>query len=225
MSDETKPTEQITRTITLTELDAHIAERMKTQPQTLDDVMVKVSPVGDTRNRLSLPEEVEKYSYDCTRGQSCKTHKWVYDERTNRWSYERSGKFIFRWLFKHKRAIDIAINDRGWNLLNRRLFSDLPNHLFSANGGIEKGSTILAFLPVDVALKLRTAPVKQAQEILSSRISRDKESPDRFMMTGQPQPHQYMPKITPEREEGDDYAPPGSVQIPINPRSEESDFE
>ena len=74
-------------TIIMTESDAYISERMHSQPKTLDEVRSVTIQTDVTKNRLSLPDYFEHFSYDCTMGQSCQVHPWSYDEATNRWSY------------------------------------------------------------------------------------------------------------------------------------------
>src|SRR3990167_5755620 len=92
----------------MAEEDAYIADRMKSQPKTLEEVfMVKERKYAPGEHRLSLPKELRKYE----------------------------DRFVFRWLNKKKRAIDDAII-KGWVLVNRRLFPDVAEnakHLFSTS--------------------------------------------------------------------------------------------
>src|SRR3990167_9416502 len=180
-------------TIIMTEEDAYIHERQASQPQTLEEVRRVVVHTDTEKNRLSLPDYFERYSHDCTSGRGCKAHTWVYDEPTNRWSYGNRGEFIFRWVKKVKRAIDHAMNVQGWMFVSRRYFPDAPNHLFSANGGIELCDVILFFLPTKQALLLRAAPGKRSTEILKSRLTRTKSGD--MLMTGNPDgDHVYIPE-------------------------------
>ena len=176
-------------TIIMTETDAYIHERMVSQPKTLDEVRRTVVQVDTSKNRLSLPDYFERFSYDCTVGRGCKSHIWSYDESTNRWSYPQRGEFIFRWMKNTKRAIDHALNVSGWFFVNRRYFPEAPSHLFSANGGIELGDVILFFLPAKQALALRAAPGKRSTETIRSRVTRVKAG--EVLMAGDPSDERF----------------------------------
>jgi len=107
------------QTLTLvSETDAYIADRMKSQPKTVDEVaMLKPKRYEPGKHRLSLPEELMEYE----------------------------DRFAFRWINKKKRALDDAIDVKGWVVINRALFPDLPEHLFASSGAIERGDTVLMF--------------------------------------------------------------------------------
>lgn len=132
---------------TMSENDAYIHDRMKSQPKTLDEVlMVKEKKYIPGEHRLSLPKEFR-----------------VYEDR-----------FVFRWLNKHKRAIDEAII-KGWVLVNRILFPDVAQkakHLFSTNGAIEVGTNILAFMKKEIAVQIRKAPGEKSSAMLKSQLSK-----------------------------------------------------
>ena len=180
-------------TVIMTEADAYIHERVASQPRSLDEVRTTVVQSDIEKNRLSLPDYLERFSYDCTQGRTCKAHPWTYDEATGRWSYSKRGEFVFRWTKKVKRAIDHAMNVNGWFFVNRRYFPDAPHHLFSANGGIELGDVILFFLPAKQALALRAAPGKRSSEAVHARMTRVKAGS--VLMTGDPtNPNVYMPE-------------------------------
>jgi len=199
---ETKPT------VIMSELDSVIHERMKSQPQTLKEIEVKsVKNEAPGLHRMSLPSYFEEMSYDCTRGETCEHHRK--DEKGN---VLNRGKFILRWLYKEKRAIDYAMNVKGWFLVNRSYFPDAPRHLFSANGGVENGDALLAFMSVDKALPLRTFPSERSQELLKSRMSPSKKSPGkRVVMTGNPGDERfYEPEMS--AEEASDESRPGEIQ-------------
>ncbi len=121
-----------------TELDAYISERLQTQPKTLDDIRVKETSDFDGPHVLSLPKEVDK----CFKSRGLSP----------------------RWINKDKRMIDRALNIRGWVLVNRVYFPELPKHLFTANGTIENGDSILGFMPASNAEKLRRRPGEISQE-------------------------------------------------------------
>lgn len=169
-------------TVVMTNTDAYIHERMKAQPKDLETVLARRVEVSeDTRHRLTLPKYFVKYSYDHS---------------------DQKGQFVFRWLFKNKQALDYAINVRNWILVNRRFFKDAPNHLFSSNGGVEEGDSILAFMPAKQALELRAAPGKKSKDRVQAQLSKHKNSE-----------HYYEPSLDPEMgPEGSDGAPAGVLQ-------------
>ena len=198
-----------TRPITImSQQDAYISERMKEQPQSLTDIEVTTKEEKFGIHRLSLPEYFEHLSYDCTIGQSCKYHGWkltkvVYslDKEMDRWVQTKHGKYIFRWLNKDKRALDQSLNIKGWYLANRSFFSDAPKILFSVNGGVELGDSILGFMAVKKALDLRTKPSRESIERVKSEGSKHEGNP-----------HFYKPKLSPEVVEGDDFASADALQ-------------
>ena len=192
----------------MSEKDAYISERMKEQPQNLADIEVTTKEEKFGIHRLSLPEYFEHLSYDCTIGQSCKYHGWkltkvVYglDKEMDRWVQTKHGKYIFRWLNKDKRALDQSLNVKGWYLANRSFFSDAPRILFSVNGGVELGDSILGFMSVKKALDLRTKPSRESIERVKSEDKRHEGNS-----------HFYKPKLSPEVVEGDDFAPADALQ-------------
>jgi hypothetical protein len=123
--------------VIMSDTDAYIHERLKSQPKTLKEAEVKVihsHKEGD--HVLSLPKEIEQHR----------------------------KKFAFRWLNKKKRAIDHALDVVGWSLVNRAAFNTLPDYLFSANGVIERGDAILAFMPEKQAAIIRKRPGEISRE-------------------------------------------------------------
>lgn len=134
----------------MSEEDAYIADRMKSQPKSLDEIVtVKEDKIAPTEHRLSLPKELEK-------------HK---------------DKFAFRWINKKKRAIDEAII-KGWILVNRTLMPDVAKeakHLFSTSGAIEKGDAILALMPAQKAQAIRRAPGEKSTDYIKSHLSKGKQ--------------------------------------------------
>ena len=191
----------------MTEADAYIHERIASQPQTLDEVRRTVVQSDQAKNRLSLPDYFERFSYDCSLGRGCSAHEWKYDETKNRWSHALTGEFIFRWIKKDKRAIDVAMNVREWKFVNRRYFPDAPNHLFSANGGVELGDVILFFLPTKQALIHRYAPGKRSTEILKSRMT--KVGTNEVLMTGNPDDERFYEPESGSGEEDEGAVVPG----------------
>lgn len=192
----------------MTEKDAYIAERMKSQPSTLEEI--EVVKVEDKKgiHRLSLPDYFEQYSYDCTRGIGCEYHGWAKEEvhyglemKMDRWNQTKRGKYVFRWLNSNPRALDHNINVRGWYLVNKTYFSDAPKINFSVNGGVLNGDSILAFMPVSKAIAMREKPSRDSLDRVNSEERKHENHPN-F----------YKAKLDPERFDGDDYAPTGALQ-------------
>lgn len=134
--------------VVMSEEDRYIADRMKSQPRTLDDVLlVKEIKYKPGEHRLSLPKEFKEYE----------------------------SRFIFRWINKKKRAVDDAIL-KGWIIVNRTLFGDkLPKdaeYLFSTSGAVEKGDAILAFIKKEIGLQIRRAPGIKSAEVLKSQLEK-----------------------------------------------------
>ena len=134
----------------MSEEDSYIADRMKSQPKTLDEVlMVKEKKYAPGEHRLSLPKEFK-----------------IYEDR-----------FGFRWINKRKRAIDEAII-KGWVVVNRTLFPAIAKeskHLFSTSGAIEKGDCILAFMSLEVAKQIRKAPGEKSSAFLKAQLAKGTE--------------------------------------------------
>lgn len=123
--------------ILVSETDAYIHERMKSQPKSLDEIDIKIKENWEERGHiLKLPTELEKY---------CK-------------------EYAFRWINKKKRSIDHAIDVIGWSFVNRVIFKELPKYLFTANGSIERGDAILAFMPLKKAIQIRLRPADISRE-------------------------------------------------------------
>ena len=167
----------------LSELDSYILQRQREQPRTLEGVEQRVEVLerkARERHRLTLPDFFEALSYD----HGGDTH----------------GPYVFRWLFKDKRAIDRALNVIGWTLVNQTYFPGAPRHLFTANGGIEVGDSILAFMPARQALAIRVEPAKKSQERLASRVTQVEQ--DYVLMTGNPKDERvYKPELGAEAAE------------------------
>ena len=130
--------------VIMSEMDAYVHERLKSQPQTLEDIKIK-DRIPEGQHALSLPVEIKKYG----------------------------DKFSFRWLSKNKRSIDRALDVIGWTLVNRTLFTDIPDHLFTANGVIERGDAILAFMPAKQAERIRNLPGEKSRERVKNLLVQD----------------------------------------------------
>lgn len=152
-----------------TEIDSYISEIVKGGPQRAEDIQVVTDDYAPGRHRLSLPEAIDR-------------------------KYGR--KYAFRWVNKKKDWIDRAIYIRRWLIVNRALFSDMPKHLFTANGTIENGDTILCFMPIAQAESLRRKPAQESAE-------RVKNLPmEQWKNKGEDSPF-YKPALGQEEKEGE----------------------
>lgn len=124
-----------------TEMDAYVSELIKGQPQSPDEIKVVDLSPGEGRHRLSLPRQIEK---------------------------KYGMKYSFRWVNKKKDWIEHAKNERGWLIFNRVFFSDMPKHLFTPNGTVEIGDTILCFMPMEQAERLRRAPQDKSRDLVQN---------------------------------------------------------
>lgn len=140
--------------VILSSADAYIYDRMKAQPRDLDEVDVKVIEKSvPGRHRLSLPDELSHHE----------------------------KKYTFKWIFKRKQAIDNACDVIGWVLVNKTYFPDLPNHLFTANGSLERGDSILAFMPKARAEEIRRKPGELSRQAIKSRFESHKDDPNYYV--------------------------------------------
>jgi hypothetical protein len=192
----------------MTEGDAYISERMKTQPKNLTEIEVIPKEDKTGLHRLSLPDFFEQYSFDCTAGIACIHHGWAKREvmfglemKMDRWEQTRRGKYVFRWLSKNKRSLDQSLNVKDWYLVNRSFFPEAPKILFSINGGIENGDAILGFMPVTKAIEIRSKPARDSQDRVHSEENKHETDPN-F----------YKAKIDSERVTGDDFQASDAVQ-------------
>ena len=148
VSDELESAEP-TR-ILLSDTDAYVHDRLKGQPKNLKDVDIRVEEKRDQNvHRLSLPKEI-------------KVHE---------------NKYRFRWIMKHKQAIDYACDVRGWVLVNRTYFNDLPRHLFTVSGSIERGDAILAFMPRKQAEEILKEPGDKSRDRIQSTFNKHADDP------------------------------------------------
>jgi len=167
-SEEPKVVEEARPTVLVSELDAYVADRLKSQPKTLTEVEVIADRESASDIRvLALPRELEPYC----------------------------NKYAFRWISKKKRAIDYHIDVVGWTLVNRIYFNDLPKHLFTANGSVERGDLILGFMPMKRATVLRGEPGKRSAERVHNLPVPDLEN---WKKEGE---QYYKPEAGPESEE------------------------
>ena len=174
-----------------TEIDAYISDAMKGGPQKPDEIQVKDYTTEDTRNRMALPREIEK-------------------------KYGR--KYAFRWVNKEKRMVDRALYVRKWNIVNRLLFPDMPKHLFTTNGTIEIGDTILCFMPIEAAINLRLQPGR----ISSERVKNIPMEKWRGL-EGDPKSPYYKPALGAVERDGEVLAANGPgmfVQPDVQPQQE-----
>lgn len=132
---EPKPSVQATQaekspapTVILSHVDAYIHERVKAQPKTRQEIDVKLEEkVNPEHHRLTLPYELDEFK----------------------------KKYAFHWILKSPRGISEACDIKGWVLVNKTHFPELPNHLFSVTGSIERGDLILGFMKLEKAERYR----------------------------------------------------------------------
>ena len=145
---------QTSPTVLLSSADVYIYDRMKSQPKDLQSVDLKVEDKNvPGRHRLSLPEELSLHE----------------------------KKYTFKWIFKRKQAIDEACDIKGWVLVNKTYFPDLPNHLFTANGSMERGDAILAFMPRARAEAIRRKPGELSRAAIKTRFDAHKDDPNYYV--------------------------------------------
>lgn len=146
--EEEKPVQsgEPTTNVLVSDLDAFVLDRMKSQPKSLDEIDVQVvTQRKEGEHRLRLPEELEAYK----------------------------KKYAFCWIFKRKQAIDEACDLYHWVLCNRAYFPEVAKkapHLFTARGAIERGDNILAFRTHAVDEVMRKAPGIESTERLKNRF-------------------------------------------------------
>lgn len=147
-------------------IDVYVAQVVESQPKTLEEVeVIAVDKYEDARHRLKLPKEIEKI-------------------------FKKKG-YTARWIFKDKRSVDWAIKQRGWSLVTRMFFPDLPDDLFSATGVVENGDSILGFMPNKRAEFLRSEPGRMSTERMNNLpIEKWKNGGENF----------YKPALTSEKD-------------------------
>ena len=136
--------------ILLSATDAYVADRLKSQPNELSGVDIRVEDKKDpTKHRLSLPDEIVAFE----------------------------KKYTFKWLMKNKQNLDYACDVRGWVLVNRTYFPGLPRHLFSVNGSIERGDAILAFIKKEIADHMRREPSDKSHDRVQGTLGKHRDDP------------------------------------------------
>ena len=136
------------------EVDAMILDRIKAQPKTLEEIDTEVIlKPKDGQHQLSLPPEVEAYQ----------------------------TKYAFCWLFKRKQAIDEACDLYHYKLTNHTYFPELPDHIFSSRGVIERGDNVLAFRPKHIDDEMRRIPGIESAERVKSRKHAHEGDPDFYI--------------------------------------------
>lgn|SRR3990167_1986765 len=146
--------ERSSPTVLLSQTDAYIHERIKAQPKTRHEVDIKVEEVFNIdKHRLSLPKELDQFL------------------RT----------YAFHWIFKVERSISEACDLKGWVIANQTHFPELPKHLFSVTGCIERGDMILGFMKLEKAERMRKEPGIKSREAIKSRIGAHKGNPDFYV--------------------------------------------
>ena len=145
-------------TVLVSHTDAYIHERMKAQPRSLKSFDLRVEEKRDpNKHRLSLPDEFKKYQ----------------------------RRYAFRWIFKRKQSIDEHCDVKGWSLVNRTLFPDIPPYYFTVNGSVERGDNILGFIPIKKAKELRELPGQKSKEMIEATLNAHKDKPNFYVPKGE----------------------------------------
>jgi hypothetical protein len=153
-----QPEKTVQNIMVHSELDSMLLDRVKSQPQTLDEIDAEVvSKPKEGRNRLSLPQELEPYL----------------------------KKYAFCWIFKRKQSIDEACDQLHYKLTNRTYFPELPDHIFSARGIIEYGDNVLAFRPMAIEIEMRKAPGIESLNRIKARTSAHEGDPNFYIPKGE----------------------------------------
>lgn len=140
----------------VSETDAFILDRLRSQPKTLEDLDVQVISENKAgKHRLSLPEELEVYK----------------------------DRYAFCWIFKRKQSIDEACDIYHWVICNRSHFSDVADkapHVFTARGVIERGDEILMFRKKEIDEMMRKAPGIESAQRIKNRFEAHKNDPNYY---------------------------------------------
>lgn len=146
IQDSTEPVQNNERPQTFvvkTEIDAYINERLINQPKKFDEIKIKdLKDDSDTTHLLTLPKDIKD-------------------------ALDKKGMVPY-WINKKKKALDHAIDQRGWVIFNRVLFPNISKHNFTANGTVEVGDCILGFMPAKNAEILRKRPGLKSQEMIKN---------------------------------------------------------
>ena len=160
-----QPEKQATQNIMIhSELDSMLLDRLKSQPKTLEEIDVEVvSSPKEGVHKLTLPVELEPYT----------------------------KKYAFCWIFKRKQSIDEACDQLHYKLTNRLYFPELPDHLFSARGIMERGDNVLAFRPKHIDDEMRKAPGLESTMRIKQRLTAHEGNPDFYV----PKPEEGESKV------------------------------
>lgn len=149
-----QPERQVQNIQIHSELDSMLLDRVKSQPQTLDEIdMEVISQPKEGIHKLTLPEELEPYT----------------------------KKYAFCWIFKRKQSIDEACDQLHYKLTNRTYFPELPDHIFSARGIIERGDNVLAFRPMRIDIEMRKAPGIESTNRIKARTQAHEGDPNFYI--------------------------------------------
>lgn len=148
--------EKETRTVVLDHENAYLADVIKSQPSSLEEIEIKLSEKADpNQHQLTLPPEIKKYE----------------------------NKYTFRWIMKNRRSISLASQVRKLMFVNKTYFPDLPDHLFTASGAIERGDSILVFTLREVSERRKQELSNFAKEKVQSKIGAHKSNPNFYTPT------------------------------------------
>jgi len=149
-----QPERQVQNIQIHSEIDSMLLDRLKSQPKTLDEIDLEViSKPKEGIHKLTLPEELEPYT----------------------------KKYAFCWIFKRKQSIDEACDQLHYKLTNRTYFPELPDHVFSARGIIERGDNVLAFRPVRIDVEMRKAPGIESTNRIKARQTAHEGDPNFYI--------------------------------------------
>ena len=136
------------------EIDSMLLDRLKSQPKTLDEIDIEVvSQPREGVHKLTLPEELEPFT----------------------------KKYAFCWIFKRKQSIDEACDQLHYKLTNRTYFPELPDHIFSARGIIERGDNVLAFRPMRIEIEMRKVPGIESNQRIKARQNAHEGDPSFYV--------------------------------------------
>ena len=151
---ESRDNKEMTNFVIHSEIDALVLDRVKSQPETLDEVDKEVVVQSkEGRHQLSLPTELDDFS----------------------------KKYCFTWIFKRKQAIDEACDVLHYKFTNRTYFPSLPDHLFSARGVMERGDMILMFRPKHIDDEMRRTPGIESIERLRFKEKAHEGNPNFYV--------------------------------------------
>lgn len=149
-----QPEKQVQNIQIHSEIDSMLLDRLKSQPETLDEIDLEVvSQPREGVHKLTLPEELEPYT----------------------------KKYAFCWIFKRKQSIDEACDQLHYKLTNRTYFPELPDHIFSARGIIERGDNVLAFRPMHIDIEMRKAPGIESTQRIKARQTAHEGDPNFYI--------------------------------------------